>query len=79
LLESLVAISEAFREFWNDLARDLDVAIDVLGPAGAVTPKPGTVAVIVAAGGAERDAIQWLETHKVSLGLPALVVGTEIW
>src|SRR5256886_3227649 len=35
------------------------------------------VAVIVAAGGAERDAMQWLETHRVRPGLPALVVGTD--
>jgi len=74
---SVIAISEAFREFWNDLAQDLDVAIDVLGPADAITPGPETVAVIVAAGGAERDAIQWLESHRVPPGLPALVVGTD--
>src|SRR5712691_9601738 len=74
---SVIAISEAFREFWNDLAKDLDVAIDVLGPAETVTPQPETVAVIVAAGGAERDAVQWLESHRIPPGLPALVVGTD--
>ena len=74
---SVIAISEAFREFWNDLAQDLDVAIDVLGPADAITPGPQTVAVIVAAGGAERDAIQWLESHRIPPGLPAFVVGTD--
>ena len=35
---SVVALSDAFRAFWNDLALDLDVAIDVLGPAEAVAP-----------------------------------------
>ena len=78
---SVIAISEAFKEFWNDLALDLGVAIDVLGPAEALTPsplpKPETVAVILAAGGAERDAIQWLESHRVPQGLPVLVVGTD--
>src|SRR5207244_1234235 len=78
---SVIAVSEAFKEFWNDLALDLGVAIDVLGPAEALTPspplKPETVAVILAAGGAERDAIQWLESHRVPQGLPVLVVGTD--
>ncbi len=74
---SLIALSQAFREFWNDLAKDLDVAIDILGPTDAVAPQPDTVAIVVAAGGAEREAIQWLESHKVVPGLPALVVGTD--
>ena len=73
----VIAISEAFSGFWNDLAKDLDVAIDVLGPADPVTPGPATVAVIVAAGGAERDAIQWLECHRLPAGIPTLVVGTD--
>jgi len=73
----VIAISEAFSGFWNDFAKDLDVAIDVLGPGDAVSPTPDTVAFIVAAGGAERDAIQWLEGHRLPPGLPALVVGTD--
>jgi DNA-binding NtrC family response regulator len=74
---SVVVISEAFREFWNDLALDLGVTIDVDGPGAALAARPETVAVIVAAGGAERDAIQWLERHGVPAGLPTLVVGTD--
>jgi DNA-binding NtrC family response regulator len=74
---TVIAISEAFREFWNALAEDLDVAIDVLAPADAVTPRAEAVAIIVAAGGAEREAIQWLESHRLPPGLPALVVGTD--
>ena len=74
---SVVVISVAFGEFWSDLAEDLDVAIDLLGATEAVAPTPDTVAVIVAAGGAERDAIQWLSSQRVPAGLPALVVGTD--
>ena len=73
----VIAISEAFRGFWHVLAEDLAVAIDVLGPADAVPPRPDTVAVILAAGGAERDAVRWLESHTVPPGVPALVVGTD--
>jgi len=74
---SVIALSQAFQAFWDDLAGDLGAAIDVVGPADAVTSWPETAAVIVAAGGAERDATQWLETHTVRPGLPALVVGTD--
>jgi DNA-binding NtrC family response regulator len=74
---SVIVISEAFREFWTDLALDLGVTIDVRGAGEAVNPRPETAAVIVAAGGAERDAILWLERHSVPAGLPALVVGTD--
>ena len=73
----VIVVSEAFREFWQHLAGDLAVAIDVLGPADAVTPRPETVAVILAAGGAERDAVRWLGSHRVPPGLPTLVVGTD--
>jgi two-component system response regulator HydG len=74
---SVIALSDAFRAFWNDLALDLDVTIDVLGPEEAIALHGETVAVIVAAGGAERDAMRWLESHRVPAELPALVVGTD--
>ena len=74
---SVIALSQAFQAFWNDLALDVGAAIDLVGPADTVTSWPETVALIVAAGGAERDATQWLETHRVHGGLPALVVGTD--
>ena len=74
---SVVVISVAFGEFWNDLAEDLGVAVDLVDAAGDVKPQVGTVAIIVAAGGAERDAIQWLGRHPVPPGVPTLVVGTD--
>jgi len=74
---SIVVISAAFGEFWNDLAEDLGVVIDLVDPATAVTTRPETVAIIVGAGGAERDAVQWLESHPVPAGIPAFVVGRD--
>ena len=82
---TVIAVSDAFREFWNDLALDLGVTVDLLNPAepGAapLSPlplsQPETMAIILAAGGAERDAIQWLETNRVPAGVPLLVVGTD--
>jgi DNA-binding NtrC family response regulator len=74
---SVIVISAAFGEFWNDLAKDLDVVIDLVDPAKAAATQVETVAIVVAAGGAERDAVQWLETHPVPRGVPAFVVGTD--
>ena len=74
---SVIALSQAFQGFWNDLALDLGTAMDLVGPAEAVTASPETAAVIVAAGGAEREAVQWLESHVVPAGVPAPVVGTD--
>jgi len=49
---------------------------DVLGPADAVALRPEGAAVIVAAGGAEREASSgWRATGPP--GLPTLVVGTD--
>src|SRR5688572_5829187 len=72
----VIAISGAFKAFWNDLAVDLDVQLDVIGAADSLA-HPDTVALIVAAGGAEREAIQWLESRPVPKGMPVLVVGTD--
>jgi DNA-binding NtrC family response regulator len=73
----VIAVSDAFRGFWHVLSEDLAVVIDVLGPTDPIAFKPDTVAVILAAGGAERDAVKWLENHRVPAGVAALVVGTD--
>jgi DNA-binding NtrC family response regulator len=74
---SVVEISDAFREFWSDVGLDLGVPIEVRGALDGITPGPETIAVIVAAGGAEQDAIRWLESHRFAAGLPVLVVATD--
>ena len=58
---TVIAVSDAFREFWNDLAVDLGIAVDVHTPAEALAgplpplpmplAHPETVAIILAAGG----------------------------
>ena len=73
----VIAVSDAFRGFWHVLSEDLAVVIDVLSPSDPVAFKPDTVALILAAGGAERDAVKWLENHRVPAGVAALVVGTD--
>src|SRR2546421_4291779 len=74
---SVISLSQAFQAFWTDLGADVGATIDLVGPTDPVTSSPETVAVIVAAGGAERDATRWLEAHRVRSGPPALGVRTH--
>jgi len=71
----VIAVSDAFRGFWHVLSEDLAVVIDVLGPTDTVALKPDTVALILAAGGAERDAVKWLENHRVPAGVTPELAG----
>ena len=74
---SVIAISEAFKAFWCDLAQDLHIAIEVGDPESAPLPHPDTAAIVIAAGGAEREASEWLQGYSAPPGLPLLVVGTD--
>ncbi len=75
---TVIAISPAFGQFWHDLAADLDVAIDVVArDVEAIPFGPDTAAAIVAAGGAEDEAIRWLAGHTVPRHIAFFVVGTD--
>src|SRR5256885_4418371 len=73
----VIVVSDAFREFWQHLASDFALGIDVSSSADSVTLRPETAALIVAAGGAEREALQWLAGHPAPPGAPVLVGGTD--
>jgi DNA-binding NtrC family response regulator len=75
---SIIPLSVAFGDFWHDLAADLDVDIEfVAREAEAVTTGADTVAIIVAAGGAEAEATRWLASHGLPREVPLFVVGTD--
>jgi DNA-binding NtrC family response regulator len=73
----VISLSEAFGTLWRDLAVDLDLTIDVHPAARPYAPPGDTVAVILAAGGAEPAALQWLEEHPLVPHLPAFVAGAD--
>ena len=76
---SVIAISLAFGEFWHDLGADLHAEVDLLNPEDSLASlnARGTGVLVLGAGGAERDAIDWLRSHTLPPHLPTLVVGTD--
>jgi len=74
---AVIPLSESFGGLWRDLTADLGVAIDVIAAEKFSAPSPETAAVIVAAGGMEREALQWLVEHPPTSGCRTLVVGAD--
>ena len=74
---SVIALSESFGGLWGNLASDLGVALDVVSKDQFTAPTADTAAVILAAGGAEREALQWMEDRSRSSGVRTLVVGAD--
>ncbi len=74
---TVVTLSDAFESFWERLGADLEVGIERVGPADFGAPGNETVAVVVAAGGAEQAAASWVGAHRLPPGMPLLVVGTD--
>ncbi|HYK12068.1 MAG TPA: sigma 54-interacting transcriptional regulator [Gemmatimonadales bacterium] len=73
----VIQFSEAFQSFWADLGTDLALVVDALPPPANYIPRRDTVAVILAAGGAEEAAIYWLESQRVPPTVPLLVAGSD--
>ena len=73
----IVQLSESFSEFWGQISHDLGVDVRVVGGADVGAIGTDIAVVIVAAGGAERDAVEWLDSHDVPPGVPVLVVGAD--
>jgi DNA-binding NtrC family response regulator len=74
---AVVKLSDSFQEFWHELALDLDLSLQVLSPEGTAVPSLDTVALLVAAGGAEREAMQWLTERDRTTRVPVYVVGAD--
>ena len=73
----VASLSESFSDVWGQLGTGLDTEVRVVSAAEAGTISPATAAVLLAAGGAEREAAEWLERHHVQTGTPGFVVGSD--
>jgi two-component system response regulator HydG len=73
----VVELSDSFADLWKDLASGLGVALRRVGSANGDPIPADLVALVLAAGGMERDALEWLERHEVPPALPVFVVGAD--
>ncbi len=73
---SIIAFSESFGGLWPDLASDLGIGIDVT-PVERHSLIPEASVLVLAAGGAEREALQWLEENPQAGVRRTLVVGAD--
>ncbi len=72
----VVRLSSSFGDVWRQLAEGLDTELHDVA-AGDVRSVPRTAALVLGAGGAEREALDWLEQHDNPNGVPLLAVGSD--
>ena len=73
----LVNFSESFAQVWDGLAGDLGVVWEPLEGRDPDAAGPDVAAFLLAAGGAERDVVDWLDNHQPPAGVPTFAVGSD--
>ncbi len=73
----VVQLSEAFSGFWQDLAADLGASVQLLEIDDTLQVAREAAALILAAGGTEREAVDWLDTKDVPAHVPIVAVGAD--
>ena len=73
----IVNFSESFAQVWDDLARDLGVEAELLDGRDPDAAGPDVAAFVLAAGGAERDVVDWLDSHEPPPGVPTFAIGSD--
>ena len=71
----VISLSDSFAGLWPDLARDVNAAL--LTGDRTLVGGADVAAVVVAAGGAEPAALDWLESAPAVPGAPRFVVGAD--
>lgn len=70
---AVIELSESFHAVWDDLAAELELTCE--HTAIDTAPAPGTIALLVAAGGEEHRAVDLLRSLSYTDGVPVFVVG----
>ncbi len=73
----VVQLSESFADLWDHIGDDLGVDVQRTGAADARTAGPDVAAVILAAGGVEQEALEWLDSHESPFAVPLIAVGSD--
>jgi DNA-binding NtrC family response regulator len=71
---TIVPLSESFESLWTDLAEELDVVCQTIGTDDPVAPE--AIALLIAAGGAEEQGLDYLLSHDVSRP-PTYLIGSN--
>jgi len=72
----VIRFSASFVEFSRQLSESLGIEFRSLSPSD-VNAVPRAAAVLLSAGGAERDAIEWLESREPQDGVPLFLAGSD--
>ncbi len=73
---TVVCLSQSYSDVWEQLGRDVDAAVQLADATEPAMLRDAAL-VLVAAGGAERDAIGWLDGHSHYPDIPVIVVGSD--
>ncbi len=73
----VVRFSDSFADLWPDLAGERGAELLVSDAASGEPTLSKVAVVILAAGGAERDAYEWLERHEFRSAPPVFAVGGD--
>jgi DNA-binding NtrC family response regulator len=73
----VVRFSDAFEQIWPDLEGILGASVRVIAAAEVGVLGPDVAAVLLAAGGAERAAADWLESRQTRMAPPVVAVGAD--
>jgi hypothetical protein len=71
----VVKLSDSFSDVWAELASDLGAELSLREGAELGPTSLSTAAVVLGAGGAEREALEWLERHD----WPVISLGPKTW
>lgn len=77
----VVELSRSFADLLAEVAADVAAELDAVAAAAATTLPPDVPAVLIAAAGAEREALEWLGSHDLpgprAGGPPVFVLGAD--
>jgi DNA-binding NtrC family response regulator len=73
----VVQLSESFADLWSQLASDLGAELMIVAGSEPPALGPHVAVAVLAAGGAEREALQWLDSHELPGSVPLIAVGSD--
>ena len=73
----VIKLSDSFSELWDHLSEDLGIPVRQVATGEVTGVGPEIAAVVLAAGGAAREALEWLDGHEPPAAVSVLAVGSD--